>query len=56
MAGLTGNVDLISAGIQYALFIVFTCVTYLFIDSERRQIQYFQQLLMYSQGREGGRF
>ena len=36
MAGLTGNANLTSGGIQYALFIVFTCVTYLFIDSKYR--------------------
>ena len=36
MAGLTGNTNLTSSGIQYALFIVFTLVTYLFIDSKSR--------------------
>lgn len=35
MADLTGNINLVSAGVQYALFIVFTCVTYLFIDSKQ---------------------
>ena len=35
MANLTGNINLISAGIQYALFIVFSLVTFVFIDSER---------------------
>lgn len=34
MANLTGNINLISAGIQYALFIIFTSVTFLFIDSK----------------------
>jgi len=33
MAGLSGNANLTSSGIQYALFIIFTCVTYMFIDS-----------------------
>ena len=36
MANLTGNINLISAGIQYALFIVFSLVTFVFIDSECR--------------------
>lgn len=34
MANLTGNINLISAGIQYALFIIFTLVTFIFIDSQ----------------------
>lgn len=33
MAGLTGNANLTSGGITYALFIVFTLCTYFFIDS-----------------------
>jgi len=37
MAGLTGNINLISSGIQYALFIIFSCVTYLFIDKTGRR-------------------
>lgn len=37
MAGLTGNANLTSGGIQYALFIVFTLVTYLFIDKVGRR-------------------
>lgn len=37
MAGLTGNANLTSGGIQYALFIVFTLVTYLFIDKTGRR-------------------
>lgn len=32
MAGLSGNIALISSGIQYALFIIFTCFTFFFID------------------------
>jgi MFS family permease len=32
MAGLTGNIGLISSGIQYALFLIFTCCTFFFID------------------------
>ncbi len=34
MANLTGNINLISAGIQYALFIIFSLVTFVFIDSK----------------------
>lgn len=37
MAGLQGNVDLISSGIQYALFIVFTVCTFFFIDFTGRR-------------------
>jgi hypothetical protein len=37
MAGLTGNINLISGGVQYALFIIFTLVTYLFIDKTGRR-------------------
>lgn len=37
MAGLKGDVDLVSAGVQYAVFIVFTCCTYLFIDKTGRR-------------------
>ncbi|KAF2667367.1 general substrate transporter [Microthyrium microscopicum] len=37
MAGLTGNVALISSGIQYALFLVFTVFTFFFIDSVGRR-------------------
>ncbi|KAK4545120.1 hypothetical protein LTR36_003671 [Oleoguttula mirabilis] len=37
MAGLTGNANLTSGGVQYALFIVFTLVTYLFIDKVGRR-------------------
>lgn len=37
MAGLTGNINLISSGVQYALFIVFTVVTFFFIDNTGRR-------------------
>ncbi|RFU26062.1 hypothetical protein B7463_g10267, partial [Scytalidium lignicola] len=37
MAGLTGNVNLISSGIQYALFIIFTTVVFFFIDKTGRR-------------------
>lgn len=37
MAGLTGNTNLYSSGIQYALFIVFSLVTYAFIDRTGRR-------------------
>ena len=37
MAGLTGNVNLISSGVQYALFIVFTGAVFFFIDRTGRR-------------------
>lgn len=37
MAGLTGNINLTSSGIQYALFIVFTFIMLLFIDKMSRR-------------------
>ena len=37
MAGLTGNVNLISSGVQYALFIVFTSVVFFFVDKTGRR-------------------
>ncbi|KAI5295295.1 hypothetical protein KEM52_001793 [Ascosphaera acerosa] len=37
MAGLTGNVNLTSSGIQYALFIIFTVVMLVFIDNVSRR-------------------
>lgn len=37
MAGLTGDINLISSGVQYALFIVFTTVTFIFIDTTGRR-------------------
>ncbi|MCJ1292662.1 hypothetical protein MMC34_004215 [Xylographa carneopallida] len=37
MAGLTGNINLISSGVQYALFVVFTGIVFFFIDSTGRR-------------------
>ena len=37
MAGLTGNINLVSSGIQYALFIVFTGAVFFFIDGVGRR-------------------
>ncbi|KAF2724271.1 sugar transporter [Polychaeton citri CBS 116435] len=37
MAGLEGNINLISSGVQYALFIVFTVCTFFFIDKTGRR-------------------
>ncbi|KAF2401551.1 MFS sugar transporter-like protein [Trichodelitschia bisporula] len=37
MAGLHGNINLISSGIQYALFIIFTVFTFFFIDRTGRR-------------------
>lgn len=37
MAGLSGNINLISSGVQYALFIIFSLVTFLFIDKTGRR-------------------
>ncbi|MCJ1359423.1 MAG: hypothetical protein MMC33_009425 [Icmadophila ericetorum] len=37
MAGLTGNVNLISSGVQYALFIVFTSIVFFFVDKTGRR-------------------
>lgn len=37
MAGLTGNIDLISSGVQYAVFIIFTTLTFFFIDKTGRR-------------------
>lgn len=42
MANLTGNINLVSAGVQYALFIIFTSVIFFFIDKTGRR-----DLLMY---------
>lgn len=36
MAGLTGNIILVSSGVQYALFIIFTSVMFFFIDKTGR--------------------
>ncbi|KAI4199157.1 MAG: hypothetical protein LQ350_004787 [Teloschistes chrysophthalmus] len=37
MAHLSGNINLISSGVQYALFIVFTTVVFFFIDKTGRR-------------------
>ncbi|KAI9794648.1 MAG: hypothetical protein M1833_000337 [Piccolia ochrophora] len=37
MAGLTGNVNLVSSGVQYALFIIFTSAVFFFIDKTGRR-------------------
>lgn len=37
MAGLTGNINLISSGVQYALFIIFTSIVFFFIDKTGRR-------------------
>jgi sugar porter (SP) family MFS transporter len=37
MAGLTGNINLISSGVQYALFIIFTTMVFFFIDKTGRR-------------------
>jgi len=37
MAGLTGNIGLISSGVQYALFLVGTAATFFFIDTTGRR-------------------
>ncbi|PGH19218.1 hypothetical protein AJ80_04083 [Polytolypa hystricis UAMH7299] len=42
MANLTGNINLISSGIQYALFIIFTSFIFFYIDKTGRR-----SLLMY---------
>ncbi|KAK2806745.1 hypothetical protein FQN50_005743 [Emmonsiellopsis sp. PD_5] len=42
MASLTGNINLISSGVQYALFIIFTTIMFFYIDKLGRRT-----LLMY---------
>jgi MFS family permease len=37
MAGLTGNINLIASGIQYALFIIFTTVMFFYVDKTGRR-------------------
>ncbi|KAH6640008.1 general substrate transporter [Truncatella angustata] len=37
MAGLTGNVGMVTSGVQYAVFIIFTGVMWLFIDKTGRR-------------------
>lgn len=39
IAGMTGNIHLISSGVQYALFIIFTTVMFFFIDNTGRSAQ-----------------
>ncbi|PMD26645.1 hypothetical protein NA56DRAFT_641348 [Hyaloscypha hepaticicola] len=39
MVGLAGNINLISSGVQYALFIIFTTVMFFFIDNTGRSAQ-----------------
>lgn len=37
MANLTGNIGLVSSGIQYAIFIIGTAATFFFIDKTGRR-------------------
>ncbi|KAF1817321.1 general substrate transporter [Eremomyces bilateralis CBS 781.70] len=37
MAGLEGNINLISSGVQYALFIIFTSIMFFFVDKIGRR-------------------
>jgi MFS family permease len=37
MAGLSGNVNLISSGVQYALFIIFTTIMFFLVDRVGRR-------------------
>lgn len=37
MAGLSGNINLIASGVQYALFIVFTTIMFFYIDKTGRR-------------------
>jgi uncharacterized membrane protein YwaF len=37
MAGLKGNINLISSGVQYALFIIFSTVMFFFVDKIGRR-------------------
>ncbi|KAK6518248.1 hypothetical protein TWF506_005408 [Arthrobotrys conoides] len=37
MAGLSGNINLISSGVQYAIFIIFTTIMFFFIDRTGRR-------------------
>ncbi|KAF7537727.1 hypothetical protein G7Z17_g12785 [Cylindrodendrum hubeiense] len=47
MANLTGKINLITAGVQYALFIVFTTVMFFFIDNTgRRSLLFWGSLAM----------
>jgi len=47
MAGLTGNVNLIASGVQYALFIIFTTIMFFYIDrTGRRKLLIYGALAM----------
>lgn len=47
MAGLTGNINLIASGVQYALFIIFTSIMFFYIDrTGRRQLLIYGALAM----------
>ena len=37
MAGLSGNIGMVTSGIQYAVFIIFTGIMFLFIDKTGRR-------------------
>ncbi|EXJ92753.1 hypothetical protein A1O3_01305 [Capronia epimyces CBS 606.96] len=37
MAGLTGNINLVASGVQYALFIIFTTIMFFYIDRVGRR-------------------
>ena len=37
MAGHTGKINIVSSGVQYALFIIFTSVVFFFIDKTGRR-------------------
>ena len=37
MAGLSGNINLVSSGIQYALFIIFSSIMFFFVDKIGRR-------------------
>lgn len=47
MAGLTGNINLVASGVQYALFIIFTSIMFFYIDrTGRRQLLIYGALAM----------
>ena len=47
MAGLSGNVNLLASGVQYALFIIFTSIIFFYIDrTGRRPLLIYGALLM----------
>lgn len=37
MAGLSGNINLVAAGVQYALFIIFSSIMFFFVDKIGRR-------------------